>query len=144
MARDGLFPEKIRQVHATFQTPAYAIAIQTGWSLVQIVLVFLFTANPGDAFGTLTDFVILGGTVFYGLTVGAVILLRFQQPNLDRPYRTLGYPITPLVYLVSVVVVVGSMLVDTPLQVAAVGALMLLGVAAYFYFRQTGLRAPND
>ncbi|REJ97472.1 MAG: amino acid permease [Planctomycetota bacterium] len=139
MARDGLFPAKIRQVHATFRTPAYAIAIQSGWSLVQIMLVFLFTQDPGDAFGTLTDFVILGGTVFYGLTVGAVMLLRFQQPDLERPYRTLGYPLTPLIYLVSVVVVVGSMIVETPLQVAAVGGLMAVGVGAYYYFRRGGL-----
>lgn len=136
MARDGLFPRAIRQVHATFRTPAHAILAQATWSLAQIAIVFSFVSDPKAMFDTLTDFVILGGTAFYGLTVAAVFVLRRRMPDADRPYRTWGYPLTPSIYLISVVVVVGSMVLSDWRQVAAVGGLLLLGVGAYGFFRR--------
>jgi basic amino acid/polyamine antiporter, APA family len=136
MARDGLFPARIRRVHPRFQTPASAIAAQGGWSLLQICIVFLLVQEPKDAFDQLTDFVILGGTVFYGLTVAAVFVLRYRMPAAERPYRTWGYPVTPLLYLATVLAVVGSIFVSNLWQVAAAGGLLLVGVGVYFFFRR--------
>lgn len=145
MARDGLFPKAIRQVHATFRTPAYAILAQAGWSLAQIAIIFAFVSDPKAMFDKLTDFVVLGGTAFYGLTVAAVFVLRWKMPDAERPYRTFGYPLTPLIYLASVAVVVGSLLISDLLQVATVGGLLLLGVGAYALFRRNEERQrPAD
>src|SRR4029453_5047832 len=90
MARDGLFPRAIRRVHSRFQTPANAIVAQSTWAIIQILSVFLLVNEPRDAFNALTDFVILGGTVFYSLTVAAVYVLRVKQPKWERPYNTWG------------------------------------------------------
>jgi APA family basic amino acid/polyamine antiporter len=131
-------------VHATFQTPAVAIAAQAAWALLQLLIVFAFVDDPRRAFGSLTDFVVLGGTAFYGLTVVAVFVLRWRMPDASRPYRTWGYPVTPLIYLASVGVVVASVVVSDPLQVAAVTGLLLLGGVFYAIFRgREILRGPQ-
>ncbi len=154
MARDGLFPAIIRQVHPRFQTPAYAILAQMSWSLVLIVAAYAWTAptapdpaaklvanlsapaiqqNPaGDAFDALTDFVIFGGSIFYALAVGAVFVLRRTRPDLPRPYKTWGYPLTPAFYLLVFAAVLISMLWGKPLQTIAGSALILAGVIVYF------------
>jgi APA family basic amino acid/polyamine antiporter len=135
MARDGLFPATIRRVHSRFQTPANAILAQSLWAMLQIVIVFSVTDDPKDAFDTLTDFVIIGGTIFYSLTVGAVYVLRYKQPGLDRPYKTWGYPVTPLLYLLASAVVVASTKWE---QVVAVSVLLLVGFAVYQWFKRYG------
>jgi APA family basic amino acid/polyamine antiporter len=147
MARDGLFPRTVGHVHGGFQTPSNAVLAQSAWSIIQILLVFRFTQNPRGAFDMLTDFVVLAGTIFYGLVVGAVIVLRFRLPKLDRPYATWGYPLTPLFYLGVALLVVGSVTVDSVrgwfvedpdlnrIKIPAVAALMLIGVGLYGLFR---------
>ncbi|MFO1092958.1 MAG: amino acid permease [Planctomycetaceae bacterium] len=131
MARDGLISPRIGRIHATFRTPAHAIALQALWSLVLIAVVFWQVDEPKQAFDHLTDFVVLGTTIFCALTVAAVFVLRRRMPDAERPYRTWGYPLTPLVFLLSVGVVVATILLNSPWQVASVTGLLSLGVAAY-------------
>jgi len=132
MARDRLFPDSIRKVHPRFQTPANAIIAQSVWSILQIVLVVAFTEDAKHTFDTLTDFVVLGGTVFYGATVAAVYILRRTQPTLDRPYRTWGYPLTPLLYLAVSAVVVATTNLQ---QILAVTGLLVLGGVVFLFFQ---------
>src|SRR5204862_5292406 len=63
------------------------------------IVVLETPATPGDAFDVLTDFVIFGGSIFYAMAVAAVFVLRRKHPELPRPYRTWGYPVTPALYL---------------------------------------------
>jgi APA family basic amino acid/polyamine antiporter len=139
MARDGLISERIGRVHATFRTPAHAIAVQALWSLILIVVVFWLVEQPKQAFDQLTDFVVLGTTAFCGLTVAAVFVLRRRMPDAPRPYRTWGYPLTPLIFLLSVAVVEGTILMTSPWQVLSVAGLLAVGCVAYRY---TGGRGP--
>ena len=158
MARDRLFPAAIRQVHPRFQTPANAILAQTAWSLVLVLIAYAWTMPaaaapttpvvaasaaepaaliempkaPADAFDTLTDFVIFGGSIFYAMAVGAVFVLRWKMPNLDRPYRTWGYPITPALYLLAFAAALISMLVTKWAQTAFGSTLIVAGVVAFF------------
>jgi APA family basic amino acid/polyamine antiporter len=146
MARDRLFPAAIRQVHPQFQTPANAIIVQTIWSIVLIVAAYGWTAwpapsaagappavaSPADAFDALTDFVIFGGSIFYAMAVGAVFVLRWKKPELLRPYRTWGYPVTPLLYLLAFGGALVAMLVSKWVQTAAGSVLILAGVVAFF------------
>src|SRR5438874_7419472 len=113
MARDGLFPRFIRKIHGRYQTPTNAVLAQAGWSLLQIAAAFAISSNPKGAFDVLTDFVVLGGTVFYALVVGAVIVLRRKMPTAERPYKTAFYPLTPIVYLLTALFVVGSMFLSS-------------------------------
>ncbi len=104
VARDGLLPEAVSRLHPKYRTPANAIRMQTAWALCLLAIVFVWTSRSGqgvrDAFDHLSDFVIFGGEIFYGLTIAAVFVLRWKHPDLPRPYKTFGYPVTPFLYLV--------------------------------------------
>ncbi|HZN32237.1 MAG TPA: amino acid permease [Pirellulaceae bacterium] len=145
MARDRLFPSAIQQIHPRFKTPTNAILAQSAWSVTQIVIAFALTKDPKAAFDDLTDFVVLGGTIFYALVVAAIFVLRVKMPKAERPYRTWGYPITPALYLLTAALVVGSLVLEAfapdlefykRLKVPAVGLLMVIGVALYYFFRR--------
>jgi amino acid transporter len=145
MARDRLFPRAIGQVHSRFKTPLNAILAQSSWSITQIAIAFAIVKEPRDAFNALTDFVVLGGTIFYALVVAAVIVLRWKLPRTDRPYKVWFYPITPILYLVVAALVVGSSLFRSlaadastaeRYQVPAVAALMAIGLVLYAFFRR--------
>jgi APA family basic amino acid/polyamine antiporter len=161
MARDRLFPAAIRQVHPRFQTPANAILAQSAWSVVLVVVAYGWAApkplpaqdapppatsltqasgltvittpaSPGDAFDTLTDFVIFGGSIFYAMAVAAVFVLRWKRPELERPYRTWGYPITPILYLLAFGGALVSMLYEKWDKSLAGSLLIVAGVIAFF------------
>lgn len=152
MARDGVFPKALSRVHPSFQTPSNAILAQGAWTVLLLIGAFAWVAmrqepappNPtggeaaassfsaGDAFDSLTDFVIFGGSAFYALTVAAVFVLRTRQPKLPRPYRTWGYPVTPIIYLVAFVALLVSLLVGKFYETAIGTTLILAGVAYYF------------
>lgn len=135
MARDGMLPEALASVHATFRTPAVAIIVQALWAIVLIVAAFVWKSGPEDrlidAFDALTDFVIFGGLLFYALVVASVLVLRRKRPDLPRPYRTWGYPATPVVYLCGSAAVMISMLYDKLPQTAAGTVLIVAGVVYY-------------
>jgi APA family basic amino acid/polyamine antiporter len=145
MARDRLFPRAISHVHPRYKTPLNAILAQSAWSLTLIVIAFAIVDEPRGAFNALTDFVVLGGTIFYGLVVASVIVLRFKMPAADRPYRVWFYPLTPILYLVVAVLVVGSMVLSSfakdadpavRYQIPAVAGLMVVGLGLYAFFRR--------
>lgn len=135
MARDGLLPGVLRRVHTRFRTPANAIAVQAVWTVLQIIAVYTYSKDPLAAFNALTDFVIFGGLIFYALTVAAVIVLRFRRPDLERPYRTWGYPLTPIAYLLLVGYVLASMPFTNPYESLAGTGLIAVGVPFYFLLR---------
>jgi APA family basic amino acid/polyamine antiporter len=151
MARDGLLPKAVRQIHGRFETPHNAIIIQTVWTVALILLVYdladilrYFDAKPewiakvppDSAFDTLTDFVIFGGQIFYAMAVGAVFVLRWKRPDLPRPYRTWGYPVVPAIYLIVFAYALWSLLRDRPIQTAAGSSLIAAGVVFYFWARR--------
>src|SRR5262245_35659040 len=153
MARDGLFPRAIRKIHHRYQTPTNAVLAQSGWSRLQIVIAFWVSADPKGAFDVLTDFVVLGGTVFYAMVVAAVIVLRRKMPKLERPYKVAFYPLTPILYLCTAALVVGSMFVatfasDAPrvdqFRVPGFIALMAIGLVLYAIFRRLEQQRENQ
>jgi amino acid transporter len=131
MARDGMLPRSIHAVHDRFRTPANAILLQAVWTTLLIIAFFAWKETPKAAFDGLTDSVILAGLVFYSLTVGAVYVLRIKRPEVERPYRTWGYPVTPLLLLVAYAAAFVSSLVERPEQSAAVLGLIAAGLVYY-------------
>lgn len=131
MARDGMLPAFICRVHGDYQTPSNAILVQAVWTTFLLLIFYAWKDNPKDAFDGLTDSVILGGLIFYSMTVSAVYVLRRTRPDLPRPYRTWGYPVTPLLLLVAYAGVLVSLLVQQWQESAGVLALIAAGVAFY-------------
>jgi APA family basic amino acid/polyamine antiporter len=128
-ARDGLFFSKFATVHPRFQTPAFAIVAQAVWSIVLLL---------SGTYETLADYAMFALWIFYGLMVLGVILLRFKQPDLPRPYRMWGYPLTPLLFLAVTVYFVVNTLVTRPGPSLAGLGLIATGVPVYFIWRKGG------
>jgi len=128
MARDGLFFDKIADAHPKFLTPHISIIALGIWSLVLTLLL--------ETFQSLFTYVIFGEWIFFGLTVGAVIVLRKKRPDLPRPYKTWGYPVTPIIFMLAALYISGNSLVNTFKESIFGLIIILLGVPAYLYWKK--------
>jgi basic amino acid/polyamine antiporter, APA family len=126
-ARDGLFFAKFASVHPRFQTPAFSIVAQAVWSIVLLL---------SGTYETLADYAMFALWIFYGLMVLGVIVLRRKQPDLPRPYRMWGYPLTPLLFLAVTVYFVGNTLWTRPGPSLAGLGLIATGIPVYFLWRK--------
>ena len=104
MGRDRIFFGALGQIHARFRTPAIAIVVQAVLSSVLVIAsaVLVRTAaafRETSVFEILTNSVIFVATVVYMLVVGAVLVLRIRDPDRERPFRTPGYPLLPILFL---------------------------------------------
>ncbi len=140
MARDGLFFQKIGSTNR-FHVPAAALVAQGIWTAC-LVLPRTVTINAathetsyGNVYNQLLEYIVSADLVFYLLMIGALILLRRQKPNAERPYRTWGYPIVPIISIV----LSGLLIVDLAWLAPAtsgIGILIVLtGVPVYFLWR---------
>jgi APA family basic amino acid/polyamine antiporter len=131
MAKDGLFFEKIASVHPRFLTPHVSILATGGWAAV---------LSLSGTFEALASYVIFGQLIFFALTAAAVMILRKKRPELARPYRTWGYPLTPVLFMAGAVVLsVNLVLIQTANSLAGLG-IILLGVPAYLYWQRKAAR----
>ncbi len=160
MARDGLFPSALCRVHPRFRTPANAIVSQAvlaialivagtalivvspaGWedTLPKPIVVAWQTLNQTPLYDVLYTYVIFGAHIFYMLAIASVFVLRIRRPDLPRPYRTLGYPVTPMLFVAAELLLLGSMLADPTSQVPSLVGLgiVVAGVPAYAFFRRS-------
>ena len=125
MARDGLFFNSAARVHDRYRTPSTAIVAQALWTSL---LVLTATA---DTLVTYTGFAI---TLFLGLAVLSLFVLRAREPNAERPFRAWFYPVGPALYvLVSAAILVNGLVRD-PLPTGAGALIILAGVPLYFVF----------
>jgi len=132
MARDGLFFRHMADVHPGHRTPAKALLLQ---AVISCGLILIFGQRP-DAFDRLFTFTIFGLWLFYGMTTAAVFVLRRKEPQLARPYRTLGYPWVPAVFVVVAAVFSLNTLFRQPAE-AGLGLLFLLaGLPFYWFWRR--------
>ena len=122
MADDGLFFETIARVHPRFRTPYVAILLA---ALLGIALVL------SRSFEALTDTFVLAIWPFYALGVAAIYRLRRLRPDLARPYRAIGYPVVPAIFIAAVVGFVVNSLVQDPVPTAITFAMILAGVPVY-------------
>jgi APA family basic amino acid/polyamine antiporter len=155
MARDGLFPQSLCRIHPKYQTPANAVVAQAVWAIgLSVVGTIMIVAEPPASssalpawllsawktlnakplYDVLYSYVIFGGIVIYTLTITSVFVLRVRRPDLPRPYRTWGYPITPLLYVAASCILLGSMLSTDPSESLAGLLIILLGIPAYLVF----------
>ena len=134
MADRGLFFQTIARVSPRFQSPSVAVGLATGLGVVYVLL---------NDFQQLADKFILGIWPFYALAVGAVFVLRRSRPDLERPYRTWGYPLVPLLFLLASVAMVVNALVTDPINTGITFAIILAGVPAYLAWRTWKPRASE-
>jgi len=98
------------------------------WAMVLVAL-------PGSSFEQLLTYVVFVGWIFYALGAVAIFFYRRREPNLHRPFVTPGYPLTPILFILSAAAIVINTVVTQPKNVIFAVALMLLGVPAYYIWR---------
>ena len=127
MSRDNLFFQAFNRVHPRFRTPVVAIMLQAIWACGFAL---------SGTFGQIITYLQFPQQLFNALGVASVIILRRTAPDLARPYRAWGYPLTPALYLL----VIGWFLVNSltyRFSETMVGVVLLLsGIPVYFYFRR--------
>ena len=125
MARDGLFFARAAHVHERYRTPSTAIVAQTLWTSV---LVLTATA---DSLVTYTGWAL---TLFLGLAVLSLFVLRAREPEAPRPFRAWLYPAAPAVYVAVSVAIVINGLVHDPGPTGAGALIILAGIPLYYFF----------
>jgi APA family basic amino acid/polyamine antiporter len=135
MADDRLFFKQIAAVHPTFRTPWVAIAL-AGVLGVGMVMT--------QTFEQLTDTFVLAMWPFYGLSVAAIYRLRRSQPHLSRPYKVVGYPFVPAVFIATSLYLVVNALLTDPKWTSITFAVVLAGLPVYWLaFRSPVPNAPS-
>lgn len=127
MADRGLFFRGIARISPRHQSPSVAIWLATALGIVYVLL---------NDFQQLADKFILGIWPFYALAVAAVFVLRRTRPDMPRPYRTWGYPVVPLLFLLASVGMVVNALVTDPVNTGVTFGIILAGVPVYYLWRK--------
>jgi APA family basic amino acid/polyamine antiporter len=147
MARDGLFFKRVGSVNAR-HVPAIALVAQGIWaSLLTLPRMVKSSTRPGedpygDVYTQLLDYIVSADLIFYALMVGAVICLRHKAPDVARPYRTLGYPFVPILYIVIALLLVCDLAYLTP-WTSGIGYLIVLtGIPVYLIWSRSAAPRP--
>jgi APA family basic amino acid/polyamine antiporter len=132
MADDKLFFAPIASVHPRFHTPWIAIGLA---GVLGIVMVMTQT------FEQLTDTFVLAIWPFYGLSVAAIYRLRVLRPDMERPYKAVGYPVLPGLFVAGVIYLITNALITDPFWTSVVFGIVLMGLPVYYaFFRDTAGR----
>ncbi len=126
MAKDGLFFKSVAKIHPKYLTPHVAILVLAFWGIL---------LSLSGTFEQLFTYVIFGYWIFMGLTVAGVIILRKKRPELPRPYRTWGYPVTPILFILSAVFLTANSLIRTFWNSFAGLGVIAVGIPVYFFWK---------
>jgi APA family basic amino acid/polyamine antiporter len=124
MARDGVFFPAAAQVHPTFKTPHTSIIAQALWTSILILT---------GSLDTLANYVGFAIILFAGIAVAAVFVLRAREPNAPRPYKTLGYPIAPAIFVLTSLAIVLNALYRDPRQFGLGLLVIASGIPLYVF-----------
>lgn len=127
LAKDGLFPKAFARVHPRFRTPSFAIVIQAIW------MSLLCLSGRYDQLYTYAIFAVI---LAYAGTGVALILFRRRLPNLPRPYRCWGYPVVPILFVVTSLALAANTIREQPRETLTGLAILLLGVPVFFWQRR--------
>ena len=141
MARDGLFFKRVNSLNA-HHVPAVALIAQ-GLLAAFLTLPRTVTVNQqtgaytfGNVYTQLLEYIVSADLIFYALMVGAVIVMRKKAPQIERPYRTFGYPIVPLIYIVLAGLFILDLAYLAP-STSGIGYLLVFtGIPVYLIWRK--------
>lgn len=146
MARDNLFFRPAGLLNHR-QVPAVALMMQGIWaSLLTLPRTVVSTTNAktgvatvsyGNVYTQLLEYIISADLIFYALMVGAVIVMRRKAPQNERPYRTFGYPVVPLIYILLALLLVIDLAFLKPTTSGIGYLLVLTGIPVFLIWRKS-------
>lgn len=125
MAKDGVFFKKAAHINPQSNTPNAAIWIQGIWACLLVL---------SGSFDQLTDMLIFAAFFFYGATTFGVFLLRYREPDTPRPYKVIGYPIVPAIFVLFCAALILITCINSPREAGIGLVLMFSGVPFYLYW----------
>jgi APA family basic amino acid/polyamine antiporter len=136
MSQDGLFFKSVGKLHPRYRTPAAGLLVQGAWTALLCL---------SGSYSQLLDYIIFAVLVFYILTIAGLFVLRFKQPHAPRPYKALGYPLLPALYIVMAAWICIVLLRYKPQYTWPGLVLVLLGIPVYlFWSRHAARTGPSD
>jgi APA family basic amino acid/polyamine antiporter len=127
MARDGYFFRPLRTVHPRYRTPSAAILLLGVWSSVVLL---------SGQYDQLYTLVIFPSWILYGMTAASVIVLRIKRPDLERPYRVIGYPVVPILFVCVAIALLYSTLRSSPRESGIGLVIIAAGLPFYSYWKR--------
>ena len=128
MAKDGLFFRSVARLHPTYKTPAVSLMVQMIWTCVLCV---------SGSYGQLLDYIIFAVLVFYILTILGLFVLRRTHPGAPRPYRAIGYPVLPAIYIVMALFIDVVLLRFKPQYTWPGLGIVLVGIPVYYLWSRS-------
>jgi APA family basic amino acid/polyamine antiporter len=127
MAADGVFFRSLAAIHPRYRTPVRSLWAQSLWAIVLTV---------SGTYDQLFTYVVFAALLFHVATGAAVFVLRRTRPDAPRPYRVWGYPVVPILFILSSLLLVANTLSERPRESVLGLVLVALGVPAYLYWRR--------
>ena len=127
MAKNKLFFKQPASIHPKYKSPSNALIIQCVWACI---LTFTGTFNQ------LITYIIFASWIFYGMSAGAVIILRFKNPELKRPYKTPLYPWIPIIFILFAIFLTINTIMEAPRDAGIGTILILAGLPFYYYWNK--------
>jgi len=125
MSRENLFFKRLALVHPKFGTPVQSLVLQGIWASLLVLT---------GTFEQLITYVVFASWIFYAMAAAAVIILRRNKPELNRPYKAWGYPYTPIVFIIFSTYLVVNTLIENPRDSFIGLGLVLIGLPAFYYW----------
>ncbi len=122
MAKDGLFFKQAEQLNSN-GVPAYAMWLQAIWASVLCL---------SGTYGDLLDYTTFASLIFYIVTIAGIFILRKKEPNAKRPYKVIGYPLLPILYIVLALSICLILLYTKTFNTGSGLLIVALGAPVYF------------
>jgi APA family basic amino acid/polyamine antiporter len=129
-ARDGLFFQKLAEIHPRFETPSFSILVQGAWTTLLAL---------SGSYEMLFSYVMFASWFFHGMTVFGVLILRRKRPDLERPYKMWGYPLAPLLFVGFALWFVLNTLIIRPSS-SLIGSLIITSGVPVYWAWQSAMR----
>jgi APA family basic amino acid/polyamine antiporter len=126
MARDGLFFRKVGELNKK-GVPGFSIVVQGIWSIILCL---------SGTYSDLLDYVVIAALIFYTITILAIFILRVKRPDIERPYKAFGYPVIPIIYIMTTVTIMVILLIYKPDYTFPGIGLVILGIPVFFIWRK--------
>jgi basic amino acid/polyamine antiporter, APA family len=135
MARDGLFFRAVAFVHPQYRTPGVSIIAVSAWGALLLL---------SGQYDNLYRLVIFASWILYALAAAAVIVLRKKRPDLPRPYKVLGYPVVPILFVGVAIILLVSTLLKSPRESLLGLFLIAAGIPFYYYWKRRSRAWPDS
>jgi APA family basic amino acid/polyamine antiporter len=124
MAQKGEFFKSAAFCHPVFNTPSKSLVMQATWASILAL---------SGSFDFLTTIIILAAFVFYGAVAAGIIVLRRKMPDAERPYKTLGYPWVPVIFVLFSIALMIVSFIESPVY-GGIGLLLIFSGLPFYYF----------